>query len=79
MGFARKMRRKRDAGMKPELLTGKPGDVRKCPRDQNVLNVVYMEGDEDGERVGMICPRCGGLYEERVDLSGEETSTEQVP
>jgi|GEM_PF-5401548 len=76
MGFMRRMKRNRESEMKPELLTGKPGDVRKCPRDQNVLNLVYMTGDEDGNRAGMICPRCGGLYEERVDFPDEETSTE---
>ena len=70
MGFMRRMRRKAEATTRgePELRTGNPGDVRKCPKDQNVLHLVYIAGDEDPgrDRVGMICPRCGRLYEERA-------------
>ena len=61
----RRALRRRGNLREPELMTGKPGDVRKCPRDGVVLNVVYLAGDEDGDRIGMICPRCCRLYEER--------------
>ena len=73
MGMLGRLRRRiRGTGGEPELLTGKPGDIRKCPRDGVVLNVVYLVGDEGGDRVGMICPRCGRLYEERANIFSRE-------